>query len=98
MYELNGRPIAEIKITGGKINAPVSAERLTIPVKFKAGAPKPAPRPVPYQWGIRRQFIGTYLDSDVPSYDTPATSGFRLPGAASRGPPRGARAPHQLRL
>src|SRR5213594_4713275 len=39
-YELNGRPIAEIKITDGKINARVAAERLTIPVKFKAGAPR----------------------------------------------------------
>src|SRR5213594_1097919 len=77
-YELNGRPIAEIKITDGKINARVAAERLTIPVKFKAGAPKPATGHVPYQWVIRRQFIGTYLDSDVPSYDTRATSGLRL--------------------
>ena len=77
-YELNGRPIAEIKITDGKINARVAAERLTIPVKFKAGAPRPATGPVPYQWVIRRQFIGTYLDSDVASYDTRATSGLRL--------------------
>jgi glyoxylase-like metal-dependent hydrolase (beta-lactamase superfamily II) len=33
---------------------------------------------VPYQWVIRRQFIGTYLDSDAPSYDTRATSSLRL--------------------
>jgi len=33
---------------------------------------------VPYQWVLRRQFIGIYLDSDVPSYDTKATSGLRL--------------------
>src|SRR5262249_19290247 len=29
-------------------------------------------------WVIRRQFIGTYLDSDVPSFDTRATSSLRL--------------------
>lgn len=77
-YELNGRTIAEITITEGRINAPVAAERLTIPGAFKAGAPPPATGSVPYQWVIRRQFIGTYLDSDVPSYDTRATSGLRL--------------------
>jgi glyoxylase-like metal-dependent hydrolase (beta-lactamase superfamily II) len=33
---------------------------------------------VPYQWVIRRQFIGTYLDSDVPSYDTKGSTGLRL--------------------
>ena len=77
-YELNGRAIAEIKITGGRINAPLAAERLTIPGAFKAGAPPPATGSVPYQWVIRRQFIGTYLDSDIPSYDTQATSGLRL--------------------
>ena len=27
---------------------------------------------MPYQWVIRRQFIGTYLDSDNVSYDTRA--------------------------
>src|SRR3989442_5000519 len=61
-YELNGRPIAEIKITDGKINARVAAERLTIPVKFKAGAPRPAPGPAPHPWGIRRRVYGAYPD------------------------------------
>src|SRR2546427_3497604 len=77
-YELNGRPIMEVKITEGKVNAPIAADRLAIPDAFRTGAPKPATGPVPYQWVIRRQFIGTYLDSDVPSYDTRATSGLRL--------------------
>ncbi|OLC38873.1 MAG: hypothetical protein AUH81_03180 [Candidatus Rokubacteria bacterium 13_1_40CM_4_69_5] len=77
-YELNGRPVAEIKITEVKRNVPVSAERLTIPAAFKASAPKPATGAVPYQWVIRRQFIGTYLDSENPSYDARATSGLRL--------------------
>ena len=33
---------------------------------------------VPYQWVIRRQFIGTYLDSDNRSFDARATSSLRL--------------------
>ena len=77
-YELNGRPVVDIKITEAKINAPIAADRLTIPAAFKAGASKPATGPVPYQWVIRRQFIGTYLDSDAPSYDTKASTGLRL--------------------
>jgi glyoxylase-like metal-dependent hydrolase (beta-lactamase superfamily II) len=33
---------------------------------------------VPYQWVLRRQFIGAYLDSENPSYDTRASQGLRL--------------------
>lgn len=77
-YELNGRPIAEMKFTEVKTNVPLAADRLTIPATFKAAAPKPATGAVPYQWVIRRQFIGTYLDSDNPSFDTRATSALRL--------------------
>jgi glyoxylase-like metal-dependent hydrolase (beta-lactamase superfamily II) len=77
-YELNGRPVVDIKITEARINAPIAADRLTIPAAFKAGASKPATGPVPFQWVIRRQFIGTYLDSDAPSFDTKASTGLRL--------------------
>ncbi len=78
-YELNGRVIAEMKISEVKFNVPIPTDRLAIPAAFKEGAPKPATGPaVPYQWVIRRQFIGTYLDSDNPSFDTRATSGLRL--------------------
>ena len=34
-----------------------------------ANAAKPATGNVPYQWVIRRQYIGTYMDSDSVSYD-----------------------------
>ena len=77
-YELNGRPVIEIKITEGKFNAPVAADRLTIPAAFKAGAPKPATGAVPYQWVIRRQFIGTYMDSDAVTHDTRGSQGLRF--------------------
>lgn len=77
-YELNGRPVMDVRITEAKVNAPIAADRLAIPAAFKAGASKPATGAVPYQWVIRRQFIGTYLDSDVPSYDARATTSLRL--------------------
>jgi glyoxylase-like metal-dependent hydrolase (beta-lactamase superfamily II) len=77
-YELNGRAIMDIKISEVKANVPVPAERVMIPAAFKAGAAKPATGPIPYQWVIRRQFIGLYMDSDVPSWDTRVSSGLRL--------------------
>jgi len=77
-YELNGRLVSETKLTAVQINRTVSSDLLAIPETFKAGAAKPATGVVPYQWVLRRQFIGTYLDSDAPSYDTRAISGLRL--------------------
>jgi glyoxylase-like metal-dependent hydrolase (beta-lactamase superfamily II) len=77
-YELNGRTVVDVKITEGQLNVPVSAERLSIPATMTASAVKPATGAVPYQWVIRRQFIGTYLDSDQPSYDTRAAAGLHL--------------------
>jgi glyoxylase-like metal-dependent hydrolase (beta-lactamase superfamily II) len=78
-YELAGRKVAEVKLTETKLNGPGAADRFTIPDAFKAAAPKPAAADrVPYQWVIRRQFIGIYLDSDVPSYDTRGSTGLRF--------------------
>jgi glyoxylase-like metal-dependent hydrolase (beta-lactamase superfamily II) len=77
-YELNGRPVVQIKITDGTFNAPVAGDRLAIPAAFKTGAPKPATGAVPYQWVIRRQFIGTYMDSDAVTHDTRGSQGLRF--------------------
>ena len=78
-YELNGRKVAEVKVAETTVNASATADGFTIPDAFRTGAPKPAPADrVPYQWVIRRQFIGIYLDSDAPSYDTRASTGLRL--------------------
>jgi hypothetical protein len=35
-YELNGRPIMEVKITDSTINAPIAAEQLAIPSAFRS--------------------------------------------------------------
>ena len=74
-YELNGRMVAETKLTDVKMNGAFASDRLGIPTAFTTGAPKPAAGAVPYQWVIRRQFIGTYLDSDNPSFDTRVSGG-----------------------
>jgi glyoxylase-like metal-dependent hydrolase (beta-lactamase superfamily II) len=77
-YEFNGKVVAEITITEVSANAPLPAGRFEVPAALQGTAPKPASGYVPYQWVLRRQFIGTYLDSDHPSFDTRATDGLRL--------------------
>ena len=78
-YELNGRTVMEVKLSEPAVNAPAAADRFAIPAPFLATARKPAASgAVPYQWIIRRQFVGFYLDSDQPSWDTQASPGLRL--------------------
>src|SRR5262249_3451221 len=79
--EINGRPITETVFTDLKFNAPVDGAKLQIPAAVRAGAAKPL-RDADYQWGIRRQFIGTYMDSDTVSYDTKGSAGLRLQDVA----------------
>jgi glyoxylase-like metal-dependent hydrolase (beta-lactamase superfamily II) len=76
--EFNGRTVVETQFTDLRINAPVDAARFEAPAVLRADAPRPATRNVPYQWVIRRQFIGVYLDSDNASYDTRGSAGLRL--------------------
>ncbi|HXJ51059.1 MAG TPA: MBL fold metallo-hydrolase, partial [Burkholderiales bacterium] len=77
--QLNGRLVQETQLTDVRINPPIDQARLQIPAGVLANAAKPATGNVPYQWVIRRQYIGTYLDSDNVSYDTKAASpGLRL--------------------
>jgi glyoxylase-like metal-dependent hydrolase (beta-lactamase superfamily II) len=78
-YELNGRPIMEIKLTEVTVNASVAAGHFEPPAAIKAGVAGPATiGNVPHQWIIRRQIIGTYLDSEQVSYDARGTSGLRF--------------------
>src|SRR5918992_2244219 len=77
-YELNGRRVSEVNLSEVRYNQPVDTARLQIPAEVRAGAAKPAVRNVPYQWVIRRQFIGTYMDSDNVSFDTRGSQGLRL--------------------
>lgn len=77
-YELSGRPVIEVRFSDVRFNQPIDTARLQIPADVRAEAAKPAVRNVPYQWVIRRQFIGVYLDSDNVSYDARASQGLRL--------------------
>jgi glyoxylase-like metal-dependent hydrolase (beta-lactamase superfamily II) len=77
--ELNGRVISDFQFTEFRPNAAIDMARLQIPAPVRAGAAKPATGYVPYQWVLRRQYIGTYLDSENVSYDAKASpAGLRL--------------------
>jgi hypothetical protein len=77
-YELGGKRVIESSFSEVRFNQPIDTSRLQIPAEVRAGAAKPAIRNVPYQWVMRRQYIGVYLDSDNISYDTAASQGLRL--------------------
>ena len=77
-YEMNGRLISDVQFSEVRFNQPVDASRLQVSAELREGAAKPAVRNVPYQWVIRRQIIGVYMDSDNPSFDTRGSQGLRL--------------------
>jgi len=77
-YELNGRMVQEIELADVRFNQPIDQARLQIPAGVLATAAKPMSGNVPYQWVLRRQYIGTYMDSDNVSYDTKGSPGLRL--------------------
>jgi len=77
-YELNGRVVIDARITDVTANPSVPAGHFEPPAAVRAGAAKPATGYVPYQWVIRRQMTGFYLDSENISFDTRATSSLRL--------------------
>jgi len=85
-YELDGREVARIAYDEVLANPPIPADRIDIPAELRASASKPATEGVPYQWVIRRQFIGLYLDSDAVLFDPQASGGLKLvdvaPGVA----------------
>ena len=77
-YLLNGTLTYDNQLEKVAFNAPVAADRFAIPAGARATASKPATGAVPYQWALRRQIIGIYLDSNNPSFDALASPGLRL--------------------
>lgn len=77
-YELNGRMVQDVQLTDFQANPAIDPGKFTVPDELRAGAAKPATGNVPYQWVIRRQFIGIYLDSENASFDSRTTQALRL--------------------
>lgn len=69
-YRLNGRKLAQIEIDSIKINQPVRPDQFRLASGVDANAPDPLdPAATHFQWVIRRQYIGSYLDADAISHD-----------------------------
>jgi len=77
-YELNGVPVVRIQYDGVELNPSLAGNTFDLPLALRGTAPPPATGPVPFQWVIRRQHIGVYLDSDAVSFDPQATRGLEL--------------------
>jgi glyoxylase-like metal-dependent hydrolase (beta-lactamase superfamily II) len=74
-FQLNGMEVQRLAFKEFTANAPLPAGTFAIPDDVKAAAKPPAKR-VPYQWVIRRLFLGRFTDSDAIYF--PPGSHFRL--------------------
>jgi glyoxylase-like metal-dependent hydrolase (beta-lactamase superfamily II) len=77
VYQLNGRTVIDTQLSNVKVNPAAVAGQFDIPAEFRKVAAMPQ-MSIPYQWVIRRQFIGTYLDSDAIAWDPASSAGLRL--------------------
>ena len=76
-YRLNDIVIARAKLDQVTLNPKLAADAFAIPEGIRAGASKAATGYVPWQWVLRRQNIGVYLDSDKVGFD-PAAPGLKF--------------------
>lgn len=66
LYTLNGMKIVDLKLSEANANPTLKPDTFAIPQAMLASAAKPAaPNLTPFQWIIRRQFVGFYFDSDA---------------------------------
>jgi hypothetical protein len=63
-YELNGVEVGKVTYKEVTANPEIAADAFAVPDAVKAAAKAPATGNVPYQWVIRRIFLGRLLDSD----------------------------------
>lgn len=75
-FRLGGREVQRLTYTEVSANAEIPAATLEIPENVRKAARTAAIADVPYQWVIRRLFLGRFLDSDAVYY--PMGGGFKL--------------------
>jgi Metallo-beta-lactamase superfamily len=64
-YKLNDMEVQRLTFKEITPNAPIAPATFAIPDAVKAAAKPPATANVPYQWVIRRLFLGRFTDSDA---------------------------------
>ena len=74
-FQLNGVEVQRLTLKQVTVDAPIPADTFAVSDEVKAKA-KTAAGDVPYQWVLRRMFLGRFLDSDKVYY--PEGGGFKL--------------------
>jgi hypothetical protein len=74
-FQLNGVEVQRLTIKEVTVDAPIPADTFAVNDDVKAKA-KTAAAEAPYQWVLRRMFLGRFLDSDKVYF--PEGGGFRL--------------------
>jgi glyoxylase-like metal-dependent hydrolase (beta-lactamase superfamily II) len=64
-YKLNDMEVQHINYTDMTVNPTLPASTFAVPDAVKAAAKPAATKDVPYQWVIRRLFLGRFTDSDA---------------------------------
>jgi len=64
-YKLNDMEVQHINYTDMSVNSALPASTFAVSDAVKAAAKPPATGEVPYQWVIRRLFLGRFTDSDA---------------------------------
>src|SRR5262245_10060118 len=74
-FQLNGIEVQRLTLKQVTLDAPIPPDTFAVSDEVKAKA-KTAASEVPYQWVLRRMFLGRFLDSDKVYF--PENGGFKL--------------------
>ena len=75
-FRLGGRETQRLTYKEVTANPAIAAATFEVPEKFRTAALASASADVPYQWVLRRMFLGRFLDSDAVYF--PPGGGFKL--------------------
>ena len=75
-FRLGGREVQRLTYKEVTANPTIAAATFEVPEKFRTAALASASSDVPYQWVLRRMFLGRLLDSDAVYF--PPGGGFKL--------------------
>jgi hypothetical protein len=75
-YRLNAMEVQHVTFKEITANAPVDPKAFAVPDAVQEAAKRPAPAAVPYQWVLRRIFLGRFTDSDAIYF--PSGGSFKL--------------------
>jgi glyoxylase-like metal-dependent hydrolase (beta-lactamase superfamily II) len=63
-YQLNGMQVQRMAYSQVEANPKIEPDALSVGEQYKMASASAAPKDVPYQWVLRRLFLGRFLDSD----------------------------------